>query len=52
MNIPEEVEKLVKDRSRARKGKQWQKADAIRDKISSLGYNIKDEGDVTMIVPK
>ncbi len=52
VNIPAEVEKLVKDRSRARKGKQWQKADEIRDKISSLGYNIKDEGDLTKIVPK
>ena len=52
LDIPEEVEKLVKERSRARKEKRWEEADEIREKISSLGYNIKDEGDVTKILLK
>ena len=52
LDIPGEVEKLVKERSRARKEKRWEKADEIREKISSLGYNIKDEGDVTKILLK
>ena len=52
LDIPAEVEKLVQERSRARKEKLWEKADEIREKISSLGYNIKDEGDVTKILLK
>jgi cysteinyl-tRNA synthetase len=40
--IPEEVVKLVEERESARKKKEWAVSDALRDKIRSLGYIIKD----------
>lgn len=40
--IPEEVLKLCKEREEARKHKNFQKSDEIREKINSLGYEIKD----------
>lgn len=43
--IPEEVIKLVKERAEAKATKNWEKADEIRNKISSLGFEIKDKGE-------
>jgi len=40
--IPEEIEKLVKEREKARTEKDWAKSDELRKKINSLGYEIKD----------
>jgi cysteinyl-tRNA synthetase len=40
--IPDEIKKLVKDRELARQEKNWAKSDELRDKINSLGYEIKD----------
>jgi len=40
--IPEEIEKLGKEREEARKNKDFKKSDELRDKIISLGYEIKD----------
>jgi cysteinyl-tRNA synthetase len=40
--IPEEVLKLVEDREIARKKKDWTISDAIRVKILSMGYIVKD----------
>ncbi len=39
---PAEVEKLAEQRERARKQKNWQEADKIRDQIEKLGWQIKD----------
>ena len=41
-NIPEEVLKLAEERLEARKNKNWELSDKLRDKIASLGYQIKD----------
>lgn len=40
--LPQEVVRLVKEREEARKTENWQKADEIRGKITSLGYKLKD----------
>jgi len=40
--IPEEVQLIAKDREDARNNKDWSKSDELRDKINSLGYEIKD----------
>ena len=40
--------KLVKEREDARKNKEWEKSDSLRDKIKKLGYQVNDtpEGSV------
>ena len=40
--VPEEVKKLARDRYDARKNKDWDKADAIRDKILEKGWIVND----------
>ena len=40
--IPEEIEKLIKEREGARIGKDFKKSDKIREKIKVLGYEVKD----------
>jgi cysteinyl-tRNA synthetase len=40
--IPDEINKLANERTEARKNKDFKKSDELRDKINSLGYNIKD----------
>lgn len=40
--IPENVQKLAEDRESARKEKNWEESDRIRDKIANLGYTVED----------
>ncbi len=40
--IPEEIRKLAEEREEARKNKDFKKSDELREKINSLGYEIKD----------
>ena len=40
--IPEEVKKLLEEREQARQKKDFKKSDELRDKINSLGYEVKD----------
>lgn len=40
--IPEEIKKLAAERQEARKAKDFAKADALREKISELGYIIEE----------
>jgi len=42
IKIPAEVSKLVKERDEARKNKEWEKSDSLRDKIKKLGYSVED----------
>ena len=41
----EEVERLIAERLAARKAKNWQEADRIRDKLAALGIHLKDGKD-------
>lgn len=43
--IPAEILKLVEERDEARKNKDFKKSDELRDKINSLGYEVKDTGE-------
>jgi cysteinyl-tRNA synthetase len=40
--IPNEIQELVKERETARNEKDWAKSDELREKINSLGYEVKD----------
>lgn len=40
--IPEEIKKLAEKREDARKNKEFQRADELRDKLKEKGYEIKD----------
>lgn len=40
--LPADVAKLVSDRAEARKNKNWQQSDALRDAIKELGYLVED----------
>lgn len=42
LDISKNVQKLIEEREIARKNKNWQKSDELRDKIKSLGYTIED----------
>lgn len=44
-DIPDEVLKLLEQRTVAKKEKKWNEADLIRDKIANMGYIIKDTAD-------
>ena len=47
--LPEEIQKLIEERTQARNNKDWQKSDEIRDIIISKGYSIKDTKDGIII---
>jgi cysteinyl-tRNA synthetase len=40
--IPKEILDLVKERVKARKKKDWKKADILRDKLNKLGFSVDD----------
>jgi cysteinyl-tRNA synthetase len=42
IDIPEEIQKLVDERKTARANKDWKKSDELREKVKSLGYEVKD----------
>ena len=42
IKIPEEVKKLAEEREKARKNKDWKKADELREKIKQKGYQVDD----------
>ncbi len=45
INIPKEIQKIIEEREKARKNKDWKKADELREKIKKLGYYINDKAD-------
>jgi len=42
IKIPTEIKKLIKEREKARKNKNWKKADEIRNKLKKKGYILED----------
>jgi len=42
IEVPAKIKKLVNEREKYRKQKNWQKADQLRKKIKSLGYWVED----------
>lgn len=49
--IPEAVQKLLNERKAARDQKDFQKSDALRDEIKSLGFEVKDAGAEQILKP-
>jgi cysteinyl-tRNA synthetase len=49
--IPKEVYKLIDERAKARKEKNWARADEIRDKIALLGFVVQDSAQGPIPVP-
>ena len=49
--IPENVMELVEKRKQARKEKNWELSDKLRNEINELGYNVKDQKE-DMIIEK
>ncbi len=47
--IPEDIKKLVQERTIARSNKDWAKSDELRHQIKSLGFEIKDMDGVSEI---
>jgi len=43
IKIPSDVKKFAEEREKLRKGKNWKKADELREKIGKLGYVIEDK---------
>ena len=43
IEITPEIQKLINEREKARKEKDWAKADEIRDQLQKLGIDVKDE---------
>ena len=47
--IPEEIQKIINERNKARENKDWKASDELRDKIISKGYSIKDTAQGTIV---
>ena len=52
VDVPEEIQILVEKRSLARKNKQWQEADQLRDEIAALGFEVEDSAEGATIKRK
>ncbi len=51
IKIPEKVKELVAERESARKEKNWEKADSLREEIKKLGYRVDDTEEGPKIKP-
>ena len=51
VDVPKEVSSLLARREEARKSKDWNAADQVRDEISRLGFTIEDSKDGPIIKP-
>ena len=49
VDIPEEIMKLVEERNQARKDKNWELSDKLRDIIKEKGYTVIDAKDGTKL---
>ena len=43
--VPDEARALLAERQQARAGKDWARADDIRDRLASIGYSVEDTAD-------
>jgi cysteinyl-tRNA synthetase len=49
---PAEVAQLAKDRQNARREKNWERSDQLRDEISALGWEVRDTKDGQKLTPR
>jgi cysteinyl-tRNA synthetase len=47
-----EAERLMLEREEARASKDFERADALRDRLAELGWEVRDSADGPSLVPK
>jgi cysteinyl-tRNA synthetase len=52
MAVPAEVTRLAKERERARSEKNWKQGDELRDRISALGWEVRDTKGGPKLTPR
>ena len=50
--VPLEVARLAKERESARSEKNWKGSDELRDRISALGWEVRDAKDGQKLAPR
>ncbi len=50
--IPDSIQKLIIERNKARKDKDWEQSDKLRDEIQDAGFIVKDGDGGTEVQPK
>jgi hypothetical protein len=50
-SVPAEVRRLLDERSQARADRDWPRADALRDRIAALGWEVQDAAGGTSVRP-
>ncbi|KKR49217.1 MAG: Cysteine-tRNA ligase [Candidatus Magasanikbacteria bacterium GW2011_GWC2_40_17] len=50
IEIPLEIKKLMEERAEARKNKDWEKSDELRDKINQMGFTVDDTDEGQKII--
>ncbi len=51
-SLPEDVQKLIKERTQARTDRRWEYADDLRKQIDALGYVLEDTGGAVRVFKK
>ena len=49
-DIPDKILKMITERDKARKNKEWATSDKIREQLEFLGYEIKDTNKGTRLI--
>jgi cysteinyl-tRNA synthetase len=50
--IPDEVAQLAQQRENARRQKNWKRSDELRERISALGWEVRDTKDGSKLTPR
>jgi cysteinyl-tRNA synthetase len=50
--VPPDVAQLAKERENARRQKNWKRSDELRDRISALGWEVRDTKDGPKLTPR
>jgi len=50
IEITDEVQKILDDREKARKAKDWVESDLLRDELRKMGFEVEDTGDGQVVV--
>jgi cysteinyl-tRNA synthetase len=50
--VPAEVAQLAEERQNARREKNWKRSDELRDRISELGWEVRDTKDGQKLTPR
>jgi cysteinyl-tRNA synthetase len=51
IEVPKEVALLAKEREDARRGKDWKRSDELRDRLSALGWQVRDTKEGQKLAP-